>query len=53
MTFTPVIPPRISIDEPYFRQDGEYSFSRPEYARSYKVNYKWTRDLHENKKLAN
>ena len=45
-------PTKIAVVEPYFKSMGEHSYTRPDYATSFRVNYQWLKFGDENKKLA-
>ena len=45
-------PRNIAVVEPYFKSMGEHSYTRPDYATSFRVNYQWLKFGEQNKKLA-
>ena len=45
-------PRKIAVVEPYFKSMGEHSYTRPDYATSFRVNYQWLKFGEQNKKLA-
>ena len=45
-------PTKIAVVEPYFKSTGEHSYTRPDYATSFRVNYQWLKFGEQNKKLA-
>ena len=45
-------PRKIAVVEPYFKSMGEHSYTRPDHATSFRVNYQWLKYGDENKKLA-
>ena len=45
-------PRNIAVVEPYFKSMGEHSYTRPDYATSFRVNYQWLKFDEQGKKLA-
>ena len=45
-------PRKIAVVEPYFKSMGEHSYTRSDYATSFRVNYQWLKFGEQSKKLA-